>query len=65
VYALLSAALPALKAARLAAEVISRQRYGSQFFLSLPWIMIFLTSWSLGELWGYAAGPGGSAEQWR
>jgi hypothetical protein len=64
-YALLSAALPALKAARLSAEVISRRRYGSQFFLSIPWIMIFLTSWSLGEFLGYAAGPGGSAEQWR
>jgi len=65
VYAVLSLALPILKAARLAAAVFDRKQYQLQFFLSLPWIMIFLVSWSLGELLGYVAGTGHSAKQWR
>jgi hypothetical protein len=64
-YTVLSLALPMLKATRLAAVVFNRQQYQVQFFLSLPWTMIFLSSWSLGELLGYAAGPGRSPEQWR
>lgn len=64
-YTVLSLALPMVKAARLAAVLSNRQQYQVQFFLSLPWIMIFLVSWSLGELLGYAAGPGRSPEQWR
>jgi hypothetical protein len=64
-YALLSTGLPAVKVARLAMEVGRRRRYTVEFCLSIPWIMIFLTSWSLGELWGYAAGPGHGADEWR
>lgn len=63
-YAILSLALPMVKAARLAAVVSNRRQYQVQFFLSLPWIIIFLISWSLGELWGYVAGPGRSLEHW-
>ncbi|MCC6500703.1 MAG: glycosyltransferase [Anaerolineales bacterium] len=65
VYALLSLALPLLKAYRLAAVAFNRRRYGVQFIFSLPWVMVFLASWSLGELVGYAAGAGQSLEQWR
>jgi hypothetical protein len=64
-YAVLSIVLPILKVARLASEVASRRRYSVKFCLSIPWIMIFLTSWSLGELWGYATGPGHSPDEWR
>lgn len=64
-YTVLSPALPMVKAVRLAAVVFSRRHYQVQFFLSLPWIVLFLVSWSLGELLGYVAGPGRSAEQWR
>jgi len=64
-YVVFSTVLPALKVARLATEVFRRRRYGVEFCLSIPWIMIFLTSWSVGELWGYAVGPGHSAEEWR
>lgn len=64
-FALLSAALPVVKAARLAREVAGRRRYLQQFIFSLPWTMVFLTSWSIGELFGYIAGPGKSIEEWR
>ncbi len=65
VYSLLSPALPAVKAMRLVAVVYSRRQYRTQFILSLPLIMIFLVSWSIGEFVGYSTGPGQSAEQWR
>ena len=65
VYSILSLALPVIKVFRLIAVVYNRQTYQTQFLLSLPLILIFLVSWSLGELVGYAAGPGRSAEQWR
>jgi len=64
-YAVLSISLPVVKAARLAGEVAKRRRYMVEFFLSIPWTTIFLASWSLGELIGYAAGPGHSADEWR
>ena len=64
-YTVLSLALPFVKAARLAAVVLQRAQFRIQFLLSLPWTMLFLGSWSLGELVGYAAGAGDSAEQWR
>jgi len=64
-YAILSLVLPVLKVARLATEVTRRRRYVVEFCFSIPWTMIFLTSWSLGELWGYATGPGDSPDQWR
>lgn len=65
VYFLLSPVLPAVKAVRLAAIVYSRRKYRTQFILSLPLIMIFLVSWSIGEFVGYSTGPGQSAGQWR
>lgn len=64
-YAILSLALPVLKVARLATEVTRRRRYVIEFCFSIPLTMIFLSSWSLGELWGYATGPGHSPDQWR
>jgi hypothetical protein len=65
VYTVLSLALPIIKAARLATVIFKRQQYQVEFFLSLPWTMIFLSSWSFGELLGYAAGAGRSPELWR
>jgi hypothetical protein len=64
-YTVLSMGLPIVKVARLAREVAKRHRYQVEFFLSIPWVMIFLSSWSLGELIGYAAGAGHSADEWR
>ena len=64
-YATFSVGLPALKAFRLATEIVSRWRYKVKFCLSLPLVLIFFTSWSIGELCGYAAGPGNSPGQWR
>ena len=65
VYSLLSLALPTLKLYRLAVVVYNRRKYRSQFIFSLPLTAIFLASWSIGEMIGYAAGTGRSAEQWR
>ncbi len=64
-YSLLSLALPILKLYRLAVVVYNRRKYRSQFIFSMPLIAIFLVSWSIGEMVGYAAGPGQSAKQWR
>lgn len=64
-YSLLSLALPILKVYRLAVIVYNRRKYRSQFVLSFPLTAMFLLSWSLGEMAGYAAGSGTSAEQWR
>lgn len=63
-YSLLSIGLPVVKAARLAGEVANRRRYLVEFLFAIPWTMIFLTSWSVGELIGYTAGPGHSADEW-
>lgn len=65
VYSLLSLALPILKLYRLAVVVYNRRKYRSQFIFSIPFTVLFLVSWSIGEMLGYAAGPGRSAEQWR
>lgn len=64
-YAGLSLALPLVKTIRVAREVIARKRYIQQFFFALPWILLFMLNWSLGEFRGYLLGAGNSAEQWR
>lgn len=61
----LALGLPLLKTGRVAAEILGRKRYLRQFFLSAPWIFLFMICWSWGECCGYLAGAGDSADRWR
>lgn len=56
--------LPALRAARVAGDALSRGRVGP-LLVSLPWIIVLAVSWSLGESAGYLLGPGRSLSTWR
>ena len=61
----LAFALPAVLAGRVAAEIIRRRRHVGPAIRALPWIVALSVSWSVGELVGYAAGPGDSLARWR
>jgi glycosyltransferase involved in cell wall biosynthesis len=61
----LAAALPAVLCARVLGEVFRRRRFRLRAVLAAPWIVVLSLSWALGELAGYAAGPGSSLDQWR
>jgi hypothetical protein len=63
--AALTLGLPFLKSVRIASEVISRGRLVGRLALAFPWILVFVTSWSAGELAGCLWGPGTSATRWR
>jgi hypothetical protein len=63
--AVLALALPAVKVGRTLAQVLSRRRHVAQLMRATPWIVVFMTSWALGEAVGYARGPGNSASRWR
>ncbi len=58
-------ALPGLKTARLAAIVARRRRHIGRFVLALPWVVLFNTAWTCGEIVGSVCGPGTSAARWR
>jgi hypothetical protein len=62
---LLALPLPALKVARVAREVLSRRRLIAPLIVSLPWVVLLSTSWSIGESAGYLLGPGDSPSTWR
>ncbi|MGH9839347.1 MAG: hypothetical protein ACREEM_11250 [Blastocatellia bacterium] len=53
VYFALSPSIPFLYLFRIARGVMARKRYIGKFLLSLPILMLFLLSWSLGESSGY------------
>ena len=57
--------LPGLKTARLAAIVAGRRRHIGRFVVALPWVVLFNTAWTCGEVVGSVLGPGTSAAQWR
>lgn len=59
-FALGSPALPALLLARMLRDVLPRRRRWGRLALALPAIVLAVLAWSLGELCGYVAGPGGS-----
>jgi hypothetical protein len=61
----LAMSLPALKTGRVIVDVLSRHRLTGRLIQALPWIIVFVTSWSYGEAMGYLRGPGDSAARWR
>ena len=63
--ALLILGLPILKVARIMSDTVSRRRLIGRLALALPWIGVFVVSWSAGELAGCLRGPGSSPSRWR
>jgi hypothetical protein len=63
--ALLTLGLPALKIARIMSDTLSRRRLAGRLALALPWILVFVVSWSAGECAGCLWGPGSSPSRWR
>lgn len=53
VYVVLSPLIPLLFLTRIARRVATKRRHIGNFLLSLPILMLFILSWSLGELSGY------------
>jgi glycosyltransferase involved in cell wall biosynthesis len=64
-FLMLALLLPPVLSYRVVAEVVRRRRLVGRLLASLGWIVVLSTSWSLGELVGYAAGPGDSLDRWR
>jgi GT2 family glycosyltransferase len=62
---LLAFSLPLLKPARIIRESVSRKRLIGRVIQAFPWIVVFTTSWSIGECLGYLSGPGDSPSRWR
>ena len=52
-YILASPLIPLLFLWRITRRVLAKKRYVKQYVLSLPILMLFLISWSVGELSGY------------
>ena len=65
IFALLATSLPAVKTARVIIDTVAKGRFRNRLVQSLPWIILFMTSWSFGEMVGYLLGPGQSAARWR
>lgn len=51
-------ALPPLLMYRTVSRVLAKRRHRAELIRSLPLLAVFVTSWALGELVGYVAGPG-------
>ena len=65
IYGLLAISLPAVKTGRVIIDTLVRGRLTGRLIQALPWIVVFMTSWSFGEMVGYLGGPGHSAARWR
>jgi hypothetical protein len=64
-YCAVALVLPGLQTVRISRAVLSRKRYFSALVAAIPFIVLFWSSWSLGEFVGYLRGPGRSLDQWR
>ncbi|HET6566718.1 MAG TPA: hypothetical protein VFG50_02065 [Rhodothermales bacterium] len=54
--------LPVLFLLRMTRTFLPKRRFRRQFFASLPFSVLALASWSIGEAFGYLAGPGDSCQ---
>lgn len=57
--------LPILLPVRIASRIIKKDRHLKELFLSFPYIVLLMSSWSLGEFCGYSFGEGASAKVWK
>lgn len=64
IYGLLAIVLPVVKSYRTIREIRSRKRTDLPLIRALPWILVFQTCWSVGEIAGYLTGPGSSLKKW-
>lgn len=55
-----SIVLPFLFMGRLARKIIPKGRHRKEFYMTLPFSVLAMVSWSVGELLGYLVGPGKS-----
>jgi hypothetical protein len=53
-------ALPPLLMYRTVARVLAKRRYRVQLALSIPLLVVFIASWTAGEIVGYWTGPADS-----
>ena len=64
-FVMTSLALPVLLTGRIAVRTVRKGRLIAEMCRSLPYLLLLLSSWSLGEFCGYVAGAGRSAGAWR
>jgi hypothetical protein len=64
-FAVLGPALPLLQAGRIMRLVVTRHHLGLRFVQALPAVLVFGSSWALGEMTGVLLGGGRSASEWR
>lgn len=64
-YALGAWLLPFLFLARIVTSIVPKKRYRREFILSLPFAVLAVVSWSVGEFWGYLTGAGTSCRHIR
>jgi glycosyltransferase involved in cell wall biosynthesis len=57
--------LPAVKSFRIVVATLSRKRLVGKLIQALPFVLLFTTSWSLGETMGCLFGAGDSPSRWR
>lgn len=61
IYLVCSPLLPPVLLLRIFRRVMSKRQHLVQFACSIPYILIFMVAWAVGECVGYASGPGDSA----
>ncbi|MFN8388493.1 MAG: hypothetical protein U0X92_19040 [Anaerolineales bacterium] len=55
-YILASPLIPLILLARVTRNVLKYSSHSVKLFLSLPWLLFYVTGWALGELTGYLFG---------
>jgi hypothetical protein len=63
--ALLTVVMPVVKVLRIVRATAARGRWTGRLVLALPWMFVFMGSWSAGEILGCLAGAGSSPSHWR
>jgi len=57
--------LPILLSSRIVLGIIRKRRHIRELFLSLPYLLLLMASWSFGEFCGYLGGEGTSSRKWK
>jgi hypothetical protein len=65
VRAVLTPILPLLQLYRIVRLLVRKRRFFGPLVCALPWLLVFGTSWAVGEGIGYVLGPGKSVQRWR